>query len=76
MTTWSELLAQPGVILADGAMGTMLMANGLEFGNSPELWNVDEPRRVGAVHAAYVEAGARILLTNTFGGNRFTWMRV
>ncbi|OGO49062.1 MAG: hypothetical protein A2Z30_00030 [Chloroflexi bacterium RBG_16_64_43] len=71
MTTWSELLAQPGVILADGAMGTMLMANGLEFGNSPELWNVDEPRRVGAVHAAYVEAGARILLTNTFGGNRF-----
>jgi 5-methyltetrahydrofolate--homocysteine methyltransferase len=71
MTTWSELLAQPGVILADGAMGTMLMANGLAFGNSPELWNVDEPQRVGEVHAAYIHAGARILLTNTFGGNRF-----
>jgi len=71
MTTWSELLAQPGVILADGAMGTMLMANGLAFGNSPELWNVDEPQRVAEVHAAYVHAGARILLTNTFGGNRF-----
>jgi len=71
MTTWSELLAQPGVILADGAMGTMLMANGLAFGNSPELWNVDEPQRVGEIHAAYVQAGARILLTNTFGGNRF-----
>lgn len=71
MTTWSELLAQPGVILADGAMGTMLMANGLAFGNSPEQWNVDEPQRVGEVHAAYVQAGARILLTNTFGGNRF-----
>jgi 5-methyltetrahydrofolate--homocysteine methyltransferase len=71
MTTWSELLAQPGAILADGAMGTMLMANGLAFGNSPELWNVDEPQRVGEVHAAYVQAGARILLTNTFGGNRF-----
>jgi len=71
MTTWSELLAQPGVILADGAMGTMLMANGLAFGNSPELWNVDEPQRVGEVHAAYLQAGARILLTNTFGGNRF-----
>ena len=71
MTTWSELLAQPGVILADGAMGTMLMANGLAFGNSPELWNVDEPHRVGEIHAAYVQAGARILLTNTFGGNRF-----
>jgi 5-methyltetrahydrofolate--homocysteine methyltransferase len=71
MTTWSELLAQPGVILADGAMGTMLMANGLAFGNSPELWNIDEPQRVGEVHAAYIHAGARILLTNTFGGNRF-----
>ena len=71
MTTWSELLAQPGVILADGAMGTMLMANGLAFGNSPEQWNVDEPQRVGEVHAAYVQAGARIVLTNTFGGNRF-----
>ena len=71
MTTWSELLAQPGVILADGAMGTMLMANGLAFGNSPELWNVDEPQRVEEIHAAYVQAGARILLTNTFGGNRF-----
>jgi 5-methyltetrahydrofolate--homocysteine methyltransferase len=71
MMSWDELLAQPGVILADGAMGTMLMANGLEFGNSPELWNVDEPQRVFEIHAAYVTAGARILLTNTFGGNRF-----
>ncbi len=71
MTTWNEMLARPGVILADGAMGTMLMANGLAFGNSPELWNVDEPQRVLEIHAAYVEAGARILLTNTFGGNRF-----
>ncbi len=71
MTSWNEIMTEPGVILADGAMGTMLMASGLTFGNAPELWNVDEPQRVGEVHRAYIDAGARIILTNTFGGNRF-----
>lgn len=71
MTRWEELLNQPGVILADGAMGTMLMELGLQFGNSPELWNVERPDRVRQVHRGYLDAGARIVLTNTFGGNRF-----
>jgi 5-methyltetrahydrofolate--homocysteine methyltransferase len=71
MTSWNEMLREPRVILADGAMGTMLMAGGLAFGNAPELWNVDQPQRVADVHRAYIEAGARIILTNTFGGNRF-----
>jgi 5-methyltetrahydrofolate--homocysteine methyltransferase len=70
MGAWETLLAEPGLILADGGMGTMLMELGLQFGASPELWNVEHPDRVRQVHRGYVQAGSRILLTNTFGGNR------
>ena len=52
-------------------MGTQLFEAGLDFGDPPEGWNVKRPERVQAVHRAYLEAGSRILLTNTFGGNRF-----
>lgn len=55
-------------------MGTMLFASGLEHGDAPELWNVVFPQRVAAVHRAYIEAGSRLLLTNTFGGNRYRLM--
>lgn len=55
-------------------MGTMLFASGLEHGDAPELWNVEFPQRVAAVHRAYIEAGSRLLLTNTFGGNRYRLM--
>jgi len=71
MMNWQEMIAAPGVILADGAMGTMLFEAGLQFGESPERWNVEHPERVQAVHQAYLKAGSRILLTNTFGGNRW-----
>ncbi|MBP6671249.1 MAG: homocysteine S-methyltransferase family protein, partial [Gemmatimonadales bacterium] len=71
MTRWDELLATPGAILADGAMGSALMAQGLELGAAPELWNVTHPERVGAVHAGYAAAGSRIILTNSFGASRF-----
>jgi 5-methyltetrahydrofolate--homocysteine methyltransferase len=71
MNRWGALLARPGVILADGAMGTVLFEAGLQFGDPPEAWNVEHPERVRAVHRAYLEAGSRILLTNTFGGSRF-----
>ena len=70
MTTWQELLAAGGPIVADGAMGTMLMANGLEFGDPPELWNLEHPEIIRRVQRAYLAAGAQVLLTNTFGGNR------
>ncbi len=69
--TWGSLLKSSGVILADGAMGTMLFEAGLQFGDPPESWNVLHPERVQAVHQAYLEAGCRVILTNTFGGNRF-----
>jgi len=71
MNRWQNLIERPGVIIADGAMGTMLQQAGLNPGDPPMLWNIDQPGRVRAVHRAYLEAGARILLTNTFNGNRF-----
>jgi 5-methyltetrahydrofolate--homocysteine methyltransferase len=70
MTTWNELLASGDPIVADGAMGTMLMANGLEFGDPPELWNLEHPEVIRRVQRAYLGAGAQVLLTNTFGGSR------
>ena len=70
MTTIQSLLEKSPYILADGAMGTMLFAAGLEHGGSPELWNVEHPEKVAAVHRSYLEAGSRLLLTNTFGGTR------
>jgi 5-methyltetrahydrofolate--homocysteine methyltransferase len=67
---WDALLAEGGPILADGAMGTMLFAAGLQFGDPPEVWNLTEPDLVRRIHRGYLEAGSRIVLTNTFGGNR------
>lgn len=63
-----DLLAERGHLIADGAMGTNLFALGLETGNSPELWNVEAPEKVAAVHRGFLEAGSDIVLTNSFGG--------
>jgi 5-methyltetrahydrofolate--homocysteine methyltransferase len=67
---WRELLAEGGTILADGAMGTMLFAAGLQFGDPPEVWNVAHPDVVRRIQRGYLDAGSRIVMTNTFGGNR------
>lgn len=53
----------------DGAMGTMLQAGGLKAGACPELMNVDAPDVVEKIHRAYIEAGATIIETNTFGAS-------
>ncbi len=52
-------------------MGTMLMDAGLEQGAPPESWNLLYPERVQNVHAQYIEAGTRLIVTNSFGGTRF-----
>ena len=62
--------AQERPLLADGAMGTQLMAAGLEQGNCGELWNIEHPDRVLAIQRRYVEEGSECLLTNTFGASR------
>lgn len=66
-----RLLQEKGYLVADGAMGTNLFDLGLTDGAAPELWNVERPERVFSVHQSFVEAGADIILTNTFGANRF-----
>lgn len=59
------------ILVFDGAMGTMIYARGIPFNQSFDLINVDQPDLVREIHAAYVTAGADIIETNTFGGNRF-----
>lgn len=66
----ADLLAEKGVLLADGATGTSLFAMGLTAGDAPELWNVEHPDRIVKLHQDFVDAGADIILTNTFGGTR------
>ena len=58
------------VLILDGAMGTMLQARGLEPGGCPELMNLEKPEVVASVHRDYAQAGAQIIVTNTFGGTR------
>ena len=62
---------EKGFVLADGAIGTNLFAKGLETGDAPELWNQDNPEKILELHREFVEAGADILLTNSFGANEF-----
>ncbi|KAF0217286.1 MAG: 5-methyltetrahydrofolate--homocysteine [Geobacteraceae bacterium] len=58
------------VLVLDGAMGTMLQERGLKPGQSPEELNLTMPEVVAGVHREYMESGADIIVTNTFGGNR------
>ncbi len=67
----SRLLQARSFLLADGGTGTNLFAAGLRSGEPPELWNLAHPGRIGELHAAFLAAGSDIILTNSFGGNRF-----
>ncbi|AHK44653.1 MULTISPECIES: betaine--homocysteine S-methyltransferase [Ensifer] len=66
----SDLIAEKGVLLADGATGTSLFAMGLEAGEAPEIWNETRPENIAKLHQDFVDAGADIILTNSFGGTR------
>jgi 5-methyltetrahydrofolate--homocysteine methyltransferase len=66
----AKLLAGRELAMFDGGMGTLLQDRGLGEGRAGELWNVDEPEKVRAIHEEYAAAGATILTTNTFGGTR------
>ena len=70
-TVFNDLLATDRVLVADGAMGTSLFELGLEAGGCPELLNEEQPDLIAKVHRGYAEAGSDIILTNTFGGNRY-----
>jgi homocysteine S-methyltransferase len=60
-----------GIVLADGAMGTMLYAAGAPLDGSFDALNLKRPEIVAGVHRAYLEAGADVIETNTFSANRF-----
>jgi 5-methyltetrahydrofolate--homocysteine methyltransferase len=64
-----------GPVVTDGAWGTQLQARGLAIGACPDAWNLTRPEAVEAVASSYVEAGSRVILTNTFGANRFALAR-
>ncbi len=64
-----ERLAREALTL-DGSMGALLQGRGLPSGYAPDLWNLENAAAIEAVQREYVKAGARILLTNTFGASR------
>ena len=70
MTKLLERLSNE-TILADGAMGTMLHAHGIGFEKCFDELNLTRPSAVAEIHRAYIEAGAQLIITNTFGANRF-----
>jgi 5-methyltetrahydrofolate--homocysteine methyltransferase len=65
-----ERLTAGEVLVADGAMGTMLMERGLQPGSPPESFNMDRLDALEEVAREYLDAGAEIIQTNTFGGSR------
>src|SRR5262249_42052065 len=66
-----QMLAERPFLLADGATRTNLFAAGLMRGEATELWNFEHPERVEALHQSMVDAGADIILTNSFGGSAY-----
>jgi len=63
-----EKLKKEGLVF-DGAMGTMLIREGLKGGKASELWNLEKPEVVRNIHKSYFEAGSDVVTTNTFGGS-------
>ena len=74
----NETIAQwlsGGPLITDGGWGTQLQRRGLPLGAMPDLWNLTAPEKVESVAGAYVAAGSDVILTNTFGANRFLLAR-
>lgn len=65
------LAIKNGVLVSDGAWGTFLQKKGLKAGECPELWNLEHPDDVFEIAKSYVDAGADMIETNSFGGTRF-----
>lgn len=71
MTNFLSRLASPTPLLFDGAMGTMIHARGVSFDECFDELNLTNPALIADIHRGYIEAGAEVALTNTFGANRF-----
>ncbi len=59
------------VLVSDGAWGTFLQRKGLSAGNCPELWCIDRPNDVADIAGSYIQAGADMVETNSFGGTKY-----
>lgn len=68
-------LISGGPVLTDGAWGTQMQARGLGVGACPDEWNLSNPEAVEEVARSYVEAGSRVIITNTFGATSFCLAR-
>jgi 5-methyltetrahydrofolate--homocysteine methyltransferase len=66
-----SLLDRSSFVFLDGGMGTMLQAHGIKTEHIPELLNITDPEAIMKIHRLYVESGADIIYSNTFGANRF-----
>jgi 5-methyltetrahydrofolate--homocysteine methyltransferase len=64
-----------GLFLLDGAMGTQLIARGIELGRCYDYLNIDSPDTIFEIHQSYFQAGSDAVLTNTFGANKFALAR-
>ncbi|MBQ8079713.1 MAG: homocysteine S-methyltransferase family protein, partial [Oscillospiraceae bacterium] len=71
----TDILNKDTFLILDGGMGTMLQAMGLPLGGIPELWNLEAPEKITAIHKQYVDAGSDVVYTNTFGCNRLKMAR-
>lgn len=69
MASLVERIKEKNVLVSDGAWGTFLHQSGLQPGECPELWNVTNPDAVLNIAQSYIDAGADMVLTNTFGGS-------
>jgi methionine synthase I (cobalamin-dependent) len=65
-----EQLLREKPVITDGAWGTQIQNLGLEAGACPDAWNLENPAAIEKVAASYVDAGSRIILTNTFGASK------
>ncbi len=68
---FNELLENNSFVFLDGGMGTMLQAAGLSTDHVPELLNLTAPDAIASIHSQYVESGADIIYSNTFGANSY-----
>ena len=62
------------ILVFDGGMGSLLQGAGLKPGELPETWNIKHPEVLVKIHEDYLNAGANIILSNTFGANRLNGM--
>ena len=71
MTNFFEKLNQEKVLVSDGAMGSLLFEKGLNAGDCPERFNIERPEILAEIALAYLQVGANIIQTNTFGASPF-----